>query len=85
MAKHSRLTQQLVRDGLQPPKGRRFADYPPALQAAVNAYDEARRTVWAQAYGSVSQPMSDANKASIAPMIAAAIQAYAEASARSAA
>ena len=56
---------------------RRFSDYPPELQAAVNAYDEARR----ESRGRRSEPaMSDANKASIAPMIMAAVRAYVEAS-----
>jgi hypothetical protein len=55
---------------------RAFSDYPPELQAAVNAYDESRMDA---ATGS-ERPMSDANKAHIAPMIMAAIRAYVEAS-----
>lgn len=55
---------------------RLFADYPPQLQAAVNAYDQSRRddTHYRE------PPMSDANKAHIAPMIMAAVRAYVEAS-----
>jgi len=56
---------------------RAFADYPPQLQAAVNAYDASRRE---HAKGRREPPMSDANKAHIAPMIMAAVRAYVEAS-----
>lgn len=56
---------------------RPFSEYPEQLQAAVNAYDESRRTM----YGRRGEaPMSDVNKATIAPMIMAAIRAYVEAS-----
>ena len=51
---------------------KRFEDFSPELQAAVNAYDVARR---ASHYG-MTPPMSDANKATIAPMILAAVEAY---------
>lgn len=57
---------------------RRFEDWPPELQAAVNAYDEARR----ETHGPHTLSMSDANKSSIAPMIMAAVRAYFEASTR---
>jgi hypothetical protein len=50
-----------------------FTDLAPALQAAVNAYDEARR----RSHGPNEPAMSDANKATIAPMIMAAIVSYA--------
>lgn len=50
-----------------------FSSLRPCLQAAVNAYDEARR----KAHGRVGEPpMSDANKANIAPMIEAAVKAF---------
>lgn len=55
-----------------------FADLPPELQAAVNAYDAARREL-ANTYtitGPGEPAMSDANKATIAPMIFAAVRAY---------
>jgi hypothetical protein len=80
MAEHSHLTQALIRDGLTPPAPAHcFADLSPELQAAVNAYDHARRT----SYGRKGEaPMSDANKASIAPFIAAACAAWLNASNR---
>lgn len=55
-----------------------FSSLPPKLQAAVNAYDEARRRL-ANSYtitGPGEPAMSDANKATIAPMIEAAVMAY---------
>lgn len=55
---------------------RPFAEYSPELQAAVNACDASRRE---HAEGR-EPPMSDANKAHIAPMIMAAARAYVEAS-----
>lgn len=60
---------------------RLFSDYPAELQAAVNAYDEARREL-ANSYtitGPGAPAMSDANKVTIAPMIMAAVRAYVEA------
>lgn len=51
---------------------RPFAEYPPQLQAAVDAYDHARREI----SGFREPPMSDANKAHIAPMIMSAVFAY---------
>ena len=54
---------------------RPFTDYPIELQAAVNAYDEARR----ETHGGRERPMSDTNKATIAPMIMAAVLAYLDA------
>ena len=51
-----------------------FADLPLPLQAAVNAYDAAR----IKAAGGNERPMSDANKAHIAPMIEAAVRAHHE-------
>lgn len=60
-------------------KQRAFSDWPPQLQAAVNAYDEARREIHSTGtYRSAA--MSDANKSTIAPMIMAAVSAYLEAS-----
>lgn len=53
-----------------------FSDYPAELRAAVDAYDESRR----ESHGSREASMSDANKATIAPMIMAAVRAYVEAS-----
>lgn len=50
-----------------------FEDFPPALQAAVTAYDEARRA----SHGSNEPAMSDTNKATIAPFIEAAVRAHA--------
>lgn len=56
---------------------RAFHEWPVELQAAVNAYDECRRT----SYGRTGeQAMSDANKSNIAPMIMAAVAAYVAAS-----
>lgn len=57
-----------------------FNDYPPELQAAVNAYDEARRgTASSNRLTGCGEPaMSDANKATIAPMIMTAVRAYIE-------
>lgn len=55
---------------------RLFSEYPAELQAAVTAYDDARRDT----HGGREAPMSDANKATLAPMIMAAILAYIEAS-----
>lgn len=86
MADHSRLTDRLVRDGCAPRRAPgaipAFSSYPAEIQAAVNAYDEARR----EAYGRTHEPaMSDANKAAIAPFIAAAVEAWAQHRARSAA
>lgn len=55
-----------------------FAALTPKLQAAVNAYDDARRKL-ANSYtitGPGEPAMSDANKATIAPMIEAAVMAY---------
>jgi hypothetical protein len=49
-----------------------FTHFPPAVQAAVNAYDAAR----IRSAGNSERPMSDANKARIAPMIEAAVRAY---------
>lgn len=49
-----------------------FTHFPAALQAAVNAYDAAR----IRSAGGQERPMSDANKAHIAPMIEAAVVAY---------
>lgn len=49
---------------------------PNPLRAAVDAYDDARRA----SHGPHEPPMSEANKATIAPFIAAAIRAYREAS-----
>lgn len=54
----------------------------PQLQAAVDAYDKARISLAMKWHGSIAQPMSDANKESIAPMILAAIMAYQEATGR---
>lgn len=74
MTEHSALTERLIRDGLDATRnrhGRTFADYPAQVQAAVNAYDAAR----CASHGG-GQPMSDANKATIAPMILAAVAAY---------
>lgn len=62
---------------------RTFTDYPSEVQAAVTAYDEARRDLH-DSYkitGPRTPAMSDANKATIAPMIMAAVRAYVEASA----
>lgn len=56
----------------------RYADLPPKLQAAINAYDAARRAL-ANTYtitGPGEPAMSDANKMTIAPMIEAAVMAY---------
>lgn len=53
-----------------------FEEFPPALQAAVTAYDEARRA----SHGPNAPAMSDTNKATIALFIAAAIRAYRETS-----
>lgn len=56
---------------------RAFSEYPAELRAAVEAYDLCRCT----SYGRTNvRPMSDANKATIAPMIMAACRAYIEAS-----
>jgi hypothetical protein len=76
----SDLERRIVRDGLRAPDPPvRFADLSPELQAAVDAYDLARRT----SYGRKGEPpMSDANKASIAPFIAAAVAAYLQISPR---
>ena len=55
-----------------------FSDLPAKLQAAVNAYDAARRAL-ANTYtitGPDEPAMSEANKATIAPMIEAAVMAY---------
>lgn len=55
-----------------------FSELPPKMQAAVTAYDDARRKL-ADSYritGPGEPAMSDANKATIAPMIEAAIMAY---------
>ena len=55
-----------------------FSDLPAKLQAAVDAYDAARRAL-ANSYtitGPGEPAMSDANKATIAPMIEAAVMAY---------
>lgn len=84
--RQSDLTRRIIEDGLQPRRARGaippFASYPVEVQAAVNAYDAARRT----AYGRTNEPaMSDANKAAIAPMIIAAVEAFGAAKARSAA
>ena len=55
---------------------RAFSEYPAELRAAVEAYDLCRCTV----YGRTNEPpMSNANKATIAPMIMAACRAYIEA------
>lgn len=51
-----------------------FTHFPPATQAAVNAYDAARM----KAASGHERPMSDANKAHIAPMIEAAVRAHHE-------
>jgi hypothetical protein len=51
---------------------RPFSEYPDEIRAAVDAYDERRRE------GLHEGPMSDANKAHIAPMIFAACRAYIE-------
>lgn len=59
---------------------RPFADYPPEVRAAVDAYDENRREL-ADSHritGRGEPAMSDANKATIAPMIMAAVRAYIE-------
>jgi hypothetical protein len=60
-------------------KSRAFSEYPHQLQAAVNAYDETRREVHSEGKHPLGPPMSEANKATIAPMIMAAIRAYVEA------
>lgn len=71
MAGQSDLTRKLIAAGCAPKRA--FADYPPELRAAVEAYDLARREL----NGSAGEPpMSDANKATIAPMIMAAVRAY---------
>lgn len=52
-------------------------DFPPALVTAVNAYDEARRDRHTSPGAKRREPaMSDANKATIAPLILAAVRAY---------
>lgn len=70
----SDLEKRIVQKGLTPPDPPvPFSSLSPELKAAVDAYDEARRT----AYGRKGEPpMSDANKASLAPFIAAAVAAY---------
>lgn len=67
-------------EALKAATARRFADYPAELQAAVNAYDDARRDAHTDGIRVKEPAMSDANKATIAPMIMAAVRAYVEAS-----
>lgn len=52
---------------------------PDALTAAVDAYDATRCLENNRRYGSTSAAMSDTNKETIRPMIAAAVLAYLEA------
>lgn len=80
MRDHSALTKRLITEGLRAPDPPvPFSSLSPELQAAVNAYDATRRNACGRRN---EPPMSDANKAAIAPFSAGAVAAYLQISPR---